>query len=247
MTVAAVMSGEDEKKTALESVVSETASASPTATSAATTDTEPPVATPGTTTRAPQPTTAAPAPPVPKTPAPKVYRGRGDKVVKFRPVITDSLLMTTSWTGADGNITIYALSPDGDEDDLLVNAIESYSGQALFNPQGSEVAGLKIEGGGSWTVKLASLTTAKRWNGSGTYSGKSDGVVNVASSFDPLDSIEFVSTNSDSNVTMYAYDSDGDADLVVNDIGNFKGEHLVPNDSVLFVINSDGRWTIKKT
>ena len=71
-------------------------------------------------------------------------------------------------------------------------------------------------------------------------------MVDVTGSFDALDSVRFVSTRSDSNVTMYAYDADGDGDLVVNDIGAFRGEYLMPSGTVRLRINSDGDWTMKK-
>jgi hypothetical protein len=137
--------------------------------------------------------------------------------------------------------------PDGSEGDLLVNAIDRYQGQTLFNTGIDNAVGIKMSGNGSWQVKIAPLTSAPRWDGGGTYTGRSDGVVIVKDAFDPVDTISFVSSRADSNVVMYAYSADGNEDLVVNDIGNFSGEFLVPSDTVLFVVESDGQWSIKPT
>jgi hypothetical protein len=35
-------------------------------------------------------------------------------------------------------------------------------------------------------------------------------------------------------------------ELIVNEIGNFSGNYLVPSGTVLLRISSDGRWELKK-
>jgi hypothetical protein len=156
------------------------------------------------------------------------------------------MLMTATWSDGDGTLTVHALSKDGKGDDLLVHAADSYAGQTMFNGGGKDMSGLRIQGSGSWTVKLTGLGTAKAWTGDGTYSGTGDGVVRVGGAFDDGDVLKFASKGAGSTVTLRSYAADGDDALVVNDLENFSGEYEVPDGAVYFVVRSDGTWTIRK-
>jgi len=174
-------------------------------------------------------------------PKPLTYSGSGDEVVKFKKALKEPMLITTTWTGRSDNNTIYAYDADGDEGELLVNTIGSYRGTNIVNLyDGDNVKALKIEGSGSWVITLKPLADAKAWDGSGTYKGKSDDVINVEDVFDGLDSMRFKSTNADGNVTVYGLGDNGE-DLIVNEIGNFSGKYLMPKGTVLLRISSDGR------
>lgn len=186
----------------------------------------------------------------PTTAAPKfqsvTYSGRGDDVVKFKKPVTDPVLVTTVWSGPQDNNTIYALDSDGEEGDLLVNTIGNYRGTTITNKyEGNSVAALKVEGSGSWKVTLKPLSAAKSWDGSGTFSGKSDDVISVAGAFDGLDSLKFKSLKADGNITVYALGES--EELVVNDIGNFSGEYAMPSEVSLLHVSSDGQWTMNKS
>jgi hypothetical protein len=178
-------------------------------------------------------------------PKPMTYSGSGDEVVKFKKALTEPMLITTTWTGGSDNNTIYAYDADGNEGDLIVNTIGAYKGTNIVNLyDGDNVKALKIEGSGNWRVTLRALTDAKRWDGTGTYKGTSDDVINVDGVFDGLDSMGFKSTNADGNITVYGLGDN--EELIVNEIGNFSGKYLVPNGTVLLRISSDGRWELKK-
>jgi hypothetical protein len=179
-------------------------------------------------------------------PKPMTYSGSGDEVVKFKKALTEPMLITTTWRGGNDNNTIYAYEADGNEGDLLVNTIGSYEGTNIINLyDGDDVKALKIEGSGKWKVTLKPLADAKRWDGSGTYEGRSDDVINVDGVFDGLDSMRFKSTRADGNIAVYGLGENGE-DLIVNEIGNFSGEYLVPSGTVMLRISSDGRWEMRK-
>jgi len=179
-------------------------------------------------------------------PKPMTYSGSGDEVVKFKKALTEPTLITTTWTGGSDNNTIYAYDADGNEGDLIVNTIGAYKGTNIINLyDGDDVRALKIEGSGNWKITLKPLSDAKAWDGSGTYKGKSDDVINVQDVFDGLDSLRFKSTRADGNITVYGLGDNGE-DLIVNEIGNFSGKYLMPKGTVLLRISSDGRWEMKK-
>jgi len=184
------------------------------------------------------------AKPVPK-PVVLSFSGTGSDVVKFKKPISDAMLITTSWTGCDGNNTIYSLDSSGGENDLLVNTIGSYQGSSIINKNdGEATAALKIEGAGRWKVTLKPITEAKQWDGTEPLSGASDDVLVVKGVFTGLDSLKFTSTRADGNITVYGLGDN--EELIVNDIGNFSGKYLVPEGIVLFQISSDGHWNLSK-
>ncbi len=206
---------------------------------------EPPADDPTTEAPADDPTTEAPAEPSTTLPKKRIYTGSGDDVIKFKETITDPILVSTKWTGADDNNTIYAYDADGNEGDLLVNTIGAYNGTAITNISvDSTLKALKVEGSGSWKITLKPITDARAWDGDGTFKGSSDDVVNVVDVFDTLDEMRFKSTGADGNITVYGLGES--QDLIVNEIGNFSGDYLVPSGTTLLQIESDGRWEIKK-
>jgi hypothetical protein len=191
------------------------------------------------------PTDEAPAEPSTTLPKKRTYTGSGDDVIKFKEAITDPVLVTTKWTGADDNNTIYAYDADGNEGDLLVNTIGAYNGTAITNISvDSSLKALKIEGSGNWKITLKPITDARAWDGEGTLKGSSDDVVNVVDVFNTLDEMRFKSTGADGNISVYGLGES--QDLIVNEIGNFSGDYLVPPGTTLLQIESDGRWEIKK-
>jgi hypothetical protein len=49
-----------------------------------------------------------------------------------------------------------------------------------------------------------------------------------------------------SNFAVHAY-SDSGADLLINEIGKYGGEVLLPSGTLVVEINADGAWTMQKT
>ena len=49
------------------------------------------------------------------------------------------------------------------------------------------------------------------------------------------------------NFSVWAFTTDGDADLLVNDIGRYEGEVLLPDGTALLEIGADGAWTATAT
>ena len=54
-----------------------------------------------------------------------------------------------------------------------------------------------------------------------------------------------ISNTGKSNFVVQAYSATG-ADLLVNEIGNYKGTTLLPSGTILLEVNSAGSWSITK-
>lgn len=128
-----------------------------------------------------------------------------------------------------------------DYDDLLVNEIGSYSGWVYVAPG---VSRLKVTSNGSWSIDVRPIETARGWDGSSRLTGKGDAVVLLSGgSF----GITTVKNTSDSNFAMIAYSPEGDyLDLIVNEIGSYNGEVLLPDGDpmVLAIHDVGGSWSM---
>ncbi len=83
------------------------------------------------------------------------------------------------------------------------------------------------------------------WDGTGTWTGKGDDLVVIQSgAFSGLDSVK-ITNSGQSNFAVWAYGKT--QDLLVNEIGNYSGEQLLPTETVLLEIQSDGTWSLHKT
>ena len=193
---------------------------------------------------APEPTdeptaepTEAPAVVEPHTPAILTSKaGRGDKVLKIKAQDAPTIARITN----KGSSNFAVISYVGTSyDDLLVNEIGSYSGTVYLNPG---VTRLKITSNGSWKVTICPIEAAKQWDGSSALAGKGDTVV-------MLNGGEFGTTTiknkGKSNFAVIAYDTDGQyLDLLVNEIGGYSGEVLLPlaDPIVLTIQDVGGTW-----
>jgi len=176
-------------------------------------------------------------------PRPVSYSGVGSKVLKISKG-SDPMAVKITHVGSS-NFAVTNLSSDGQEIDLLVNTIGNYSGTRLIDALNEQqTAAFKIEADGNWRVTLEPLSMLPVWHGTGTWTGRGDNIVLIGSgSFAGLDSVK-ITNSGQGNFVVTAY---GDTvDLLVNEIGNYSGEQLMPDGTVLLEIQSDGTWTLHK-
>ena len=193
--------------------------------------------TPATTT--PPETVPAPAPP----PTAVTYTGVGAKVLKINKR-SGPMALTMKHAGSS-NFAVWSLDSSGNKIGLLVNTIGNYSGTRLIDAlQGQQTAALQIEADGNWSVTLKRVVTLRVWDGTGTWTGKGDDLVLIQSgAFSGLDSVQ-ITNSGQSNFAVWAH---GDTqELLVNEIGPYSGEHLMPAGTALLQIESDGTWSLHK-
>jgi hypothetical protein len=188
------------------------------------------------------PTTTTPPPPPPAPATPEQYSGAGSSVVTL--TATDPRILTIAHSGAS-NFAVYSVDDQGQDIDLLVNEIGSYSGIHPLNfLDGEEAAALKIEADGQWNVTSAPLTSAPSWDGNAPFSAEGAAVVLVAGAAEGLTPVT-LTHQGDSNFAVFAYGED--RDLLVNEIGNYTGETLLPSGTLVLTVEADGPWSIAKS
>lgn len=194
---------------------------------------------------APRSTSAAPATTAPATEPPrateKVHEGSGADVVRLDLTAGEFYMATFSHSG-ESNFAVWTVDENGNESDLLVNTIGAYDGVRPLNLE-SDPAALSIEADGGWRVTVQPLSEAPVWAGSA--GGNGDAVLWVdQSALTGLTTVR-LTHGGESNFAIWAY---GDqSDLLVNDIGPYDAEVLMPGGTLLLDITADGAWTIERT
>ncbi|MEV6984887.1 hypothetical protein AB0M95_27000 [Sphaerisporangium sp. NPDC051017] len=175
---------------------------------------------------------------------PKTYRGFGAKVLKIKPTEKPGLATITHRGGS--NFVISTVTQDGEQQDLLVNTIGHYEGTVVYNVDaGTQTSAFKITADGAWTVVLRPLALARTSKGV-ALKGDGDDVVHIDPPYGGLVSMRVRHTGT-SNFVVYAYHGDDGKELLINEIGRYNGEVLMPNDTFLLVIKAEAAWSMRKT
>lgn len=187
-----------------------------------------------TTTPTPTPTETAP-PAKPKTYA---YAGTGNRIIKIKKpsgVANEPVIATISHHGSS-NFDVWTLNTRLKQQDLLVNTIGNYSGTVAIDFEDTTTARVQFEADGTWKMTIKPVTSAPRF--SSTIKGKGDDVVHYMGG----PKVANITHKGSGNFAVWYYGADGN-DLLVNEIGNYKGQSALTAEAYL-VITADGAWTI---
>jgi len=201
---------------------------------------------------APEPSTAPPADAIPAEPIPAESTagdlmdgnfgtfaavsksGRGDGIVKV-PVDAVGAIVTATHSGSS-NFAIEALDAGNKTTGLLVNEIGKYRGVTMFTEDEAPVK-LKITADGSWTVRIAPVSSAKPATSSNSGSGDAVLLYDGAAA-------DWKFTHSGSSNFAVTYLSTEGNDLLVNEIGKYSGTVPAAAGPAVVVISADGKWTM---
>lgn len=167
------------------------------------------------------------------------YSGTGDDVIDIRKPggATKPAIATLTHNGTS-NFIVWGLNSKMEETDLLANGIGAYSGTVLFD-ESSNSTRLKITADGAWSVTIRPTSAAPKVSGKFA-TGHGDSVLNWGGSA----STAHATHDGQSNFIIWAYDNAGNADLLVNEIGPYKGTVTWPAGPRVISIRADGNWTI---
>lgn len=186
--------------------------------------------------------TATPTPT--PTVKPRAYKGVGAKVLRLkRADVEEAWLATFTHTGGS-NFIVRAVTPEGDEADVLVNEIGRYKGTVLLNNSDNDAtAALNIKADGAWTVTLKPIAMVPLWDGQ-KMSGRGDEVLGLTQTTSGVTTMTARHTGT-SNFILHGYSDDG-VDVLINEIGRWKGEVLLSNGTFLITIHADGAWNLTR-
>jgi hypothetical protein len=168
--------------------------------------------------------------------------GTGDKVPMF--TIPERAIAIAEVTHkGERNFAIETIAADGDQLDLLVNTVGDYSGTVLFDVEGDDHSvAFEITADGAWTITVKPVAEAPTWDPSTDRNGTGDSVYLVSPPSSGLVTLD-ITNEGERNFAVLAYTSVS-WDLLVNEVGNYKGQVLLPDDTVLLEITTDGTWSL---
>ena len=164
--------------------------------------------------------------------------GQGDKIVRFTAQEAPTVARITAAGGGNFGVVSYV----GTEyNDLLVNVIGTYGGWVYVAPS---VDRFEITSSGSWTVEVRPITTARSWLASEPIAGKGDAVLMLSGGASGITTIK---NQGSGNFAVVAYTPEGEyLDLIVNEIGSYSGEVMLPaaDPMVIEVSAVGGTWSM---
>ncbi|SEL06904.1 hypothetical protein [Nonomuraea pusilla] len=175
---------------------------------------------------------------------PKTYQGVGAKVVKVKQ--TEHALLAELTHSGSSNFIVSPVDPGGAEQASIVNEIGRYKGTVLVNEEdGKVLRAFKIQADGPWTLTLKPLALARVWDGGSIRaSGRGDDVIALAPPASGLTTMK-VNHSGSHNFIVDSY-SESSRDLLVNEIGSYRGEVLLPDATFLIAVHADGKWSFTK-
>ena len=95
----------------------------------------------------------------------------------------------------------------------------------------------------AWAIVIKPVTDAPAWDPSSPLEGSGDSVYQLSPPSSGLVTLD-ISNEGEDNFAVLAYTADS-SDLLVNEIGNYSGQVLLPDGTVLVeLIANGGSWTI---
>ncbi|ANY05163.1 hypothetical protein [Pseudonocardia sp. HH130630-07] len=138
-----------------------------------------------------------------------------------------------------GNVVVKA------DEALLVNEIGRYSGSTFYGLSGASattpLTRLQINADADWTLTVGGVDTARQV-AAPPVDGTGDQVLLID---DPAD-VATLTHDGTGNFAVWAVSS-SDSDLVVNEIGDYTGTVMLPDDGgrLMVVVEADGTWSLR--
>lgn len=184
------------------------------------------------------PSASTPVPaPTPEPFEPILLTGNGDDVVEAD--LPSSVYVAKFTYDGSGNFIVKTHA--NDEEDLKINEIGKYSGSHVL--WGNHHT-FEITASGAWSIEIDAIKLISSLNLSGT--GDSCPGMYIASASDS--GAYEITHHGDDNFIIWMY-TDGQIDLVLNEIGDYSGKKLIKltdGEIVIFQINAGGDWEIHR-
>lgn len=161
--------------------------------------------------------------------------GRGDNLLTIPTSVKAAVVVTT--TDGESNFIVKALTSTNKYQDLLVNEIGAYSGTRVLGlEEKGKARRLQITADGAWTITLKPV-----WKASALPSSRTgDGVYLFNKRAGAL---KLTHAGSSNFVVWQHTGGRYGRDLLVNEIGTYKGTVPTQGGPSVIEVQADGRWT----
>lgn len=170
----------------------------------------------------------------------KSYKGNGDDIVTLEGLAGPALLRIKAEGGEYTHFAVTSLDTHNEPIDLLVNTLGPYEGTVPVALDNRIPVALEVKASVAWTIEQAPVSEAPRLEVPGTIEGKGDSVVALAPGGKKL-TISGGKANTHFAVIQYGGLF---PDLLVNEIGRYKGTVRANPEGGYLVIKASASWTI---
>jgi predicted small secreted protein len=167
------------------------------------------------------------------------YSGRGDDVIEVSYSGTGDYVFRIKGNASGRYFGVTGYDDYGNYVDLTVNTTDPYSG-IVADPH-QEISLLEIQSSDSWTIETLPLSSCPSVGSGQTYNGTNDAVIRVTSN----GRVAAISGNySGDYFGVWAVDSRGRQDLLVNEVDPYQGRVMLRGDIAYFIVSATGKWSI---
>lgn len=187
--------------------------------------------------------TALPSPtnaPVPPLERPETFGGSGNKTLHIRNVINTCLLYA-KYDGS-GNFVIRSYDSNGNQIDLVVNAVGPYEGTHLANYGPQTIDSLQVESGGPWTITFKPMSMITSVSVPGKYSGKNDETIQLDGGIPAVMHID--ARHDRKNLAIWSFDTSFAGKLILDKTAPYTGQVNLSSKSSYLQIDAVGSWTL---
>jgi hypothetical protein len=171
---------------------------------------------------------------------PVTLRGQGAQVVHFSIPTGTHAIADISHRGPS-TFRVWTLDSANAQTDQLVSATGNYNGRRLFGGE-APAFGFRVQADGAWTIVVRPMSSATKWDGSGTLEGTGSDVFVLDPPASTFRSATLRHTGQGPfNVVGYAPEG---VDTHAAAVGNYFGESLLREGTTILSVEAGGRWSI---
>lgn len=170
---------------------------------------------------------------------PRVYKGRGDSVIKIEKPDPDQPVTAVTVTGNASSSYFGVKAVDGDRDSF-VNTTEPYAGTTLMDADGGNTTEIQVTASGSWSVTLSDLKTMPSFSDGPAHTGKGDAVLVYRGAA----GIGTINGNRGGDYFGVKYYGSDTSDSLVNTTDPYAGSVPWPAGVAIVVVTATGPWSI---
>ena len=174
--------------------------------------------------------------------AENVYSGKGDDVIELQP-FEGMCVYEIEGNKSSRYFGVIPYTEEGDRLSSLVNTTDVYKGIVFDHTQSAAL--LEVKANDAWKITVRSIDTVDSVQKGETITGTGDSVF-LFSDVNGVSKIATISGNKSSRYFgVIPYDSDGNRfSSLVNTTDVYEGNVMVKNNSRIFVVKADDKWSI---
>lgn len=162
--------------------------------------------------------------------------GYGDDVIDI-PCVGYPCIMDIEHNGG-GNFAVHLVDKNGNNLDLLVNEIGSFTGTVTDWNYFEKATVISVKAGGDWSITFRPMSSIEIAQNGDSFTGPNVVGIDAGS----ISKISFTH-NGSSNFVVRGVGTSS-AKLLVNEIGSYDGTVVWSQPQAFFVVDADGDWTI---